>query len=181
MSRKDTIDEHWEARINALLDGELAEDEIAALKAEAEHNRALARAIVDAHAVQAMIEDLEIERAPASLRKKLSRIPRTESAGNRTWLGMPGWAPVGAMAAIPLVVIAMVMMQPGPSQPEYTQAEVLRARQEVLTAFAYLDRIGERTGRKIENELAEELSDSVNDTVGRYMPFTHQSEQEEES
>jgi len=135
--------------------------------------------------IKAMLKELEIERAPASLRARLKRIPKEESAGSRRWLGMPRWVPVGAMAAVPLLVLAMVMMTQsptvGPEQPEYTEAEILRARQDVLTAFAYLERVGERTGRRIEGELAKELSSGVNDNVARYMPFTNQSEQEDKS
>lgn len=185
MSKRNNIDERWEARINALLDGELDAQEVAALKREAERNEALAQAIVEAYSLQARLDELEIEPAPASLREKLARIPKTESAHGRRWLGMPKWVPVGAMAAVPLLVVAMVMMTQsptvGPEQPEYTEAEILQARQDVLTAFAYLERVGERTGRQIEGELAEELSSGVNDNVARYMPFTNQSEQEDKS
>lgn len=183
--RSENTDEHREARINALLDGELDQQEAAALRREAEHDPALAAAIVEAHALRAMLDELEIERAPASLRARLKRIPKTESAGRRRWLGMPTWVPIGAMAAVPLLVLAMVMMSQsprgGPEQPEYTEAEILQARQDLLTAFAYLDRVGERTGRQIEGALAEELSSGVSDNVAKYMPFTHQSEQEEGS
>lgn len=185
MSESNKIDEHREAQINALLDGELDEQAAAELRRAAEADRALARAIVDAYSLRAMVDELDVERAPASLRRKLARIPKTESAGRGRWLGMPRWIPVGAMAAVPLLVLAMVMMsQPpavDPQQPEFTEAEVLRARQDVLTALAYLDRASSRAGKAIERELAEELSDGVTDNVGKYMPFTHSSEQEEQS
>ncbi len=181
MTERKELNEQWEARINALLDGELDAEETAELQREAESNAGLAQAIVEAYRLQAMMDQLEIERAPASLRAKLSRIPQTESAADRRWFGMPRWLPVGAVAAVPLLVIAVVMMQSGPRQRDYTEAEVLQARQDVLTAFAYLDRVGERAGRVIEGELAKEFSDGVNDNVSRYMPFTHQSEQEEKS
>lgn len=185
MSNHDDIKEHREAQINALLEGELSEQESAELRQAAESDPALARAIIEAHRLQAMLDELEVEPAPASLRRKLVRIPKTESPDSRRWLGMPRWFPAGAMAAVPLLVLAMVMMSQapngGPEQPQYTEAEILQARQEVLTALAYLDRVGERTGRAIEAELAEELANGVSDNVGKYMPFTHSSEQEERS
>lgn len=186
MSNQEHSNEHWEARINALLDGELDKAEAAALKKEAEQDQALARAIVEAYALKARLEELEIERAPASLRKRLADIPRSEAPESKRWFGMPRWVPLGAMAAVPLAVIAMVMMQagpvgPGPQAPKYTEQEILQARQDLHTAFAYLDRINDRAAREIRSELADELSDGVNDNVTKHMPFTHSSEQEENS
>jgi len=181
MSNHDDNKEHWEPRINALLDGELDEQEAAALKREAEQDQVLAQAIIDAYALQSALDRLELEHAPASLRRRLARIPKTESAGRKRWLGMPRWAPVGALAAIPLAVIAMVMMTGTPPKPKYSQAEILQARQDVITALAYLDRIGERTGLEIKGELAKEFSSGVNDNVAKHMPFANRSEQEEKS
>lgn len=181
MSNQENSSEHWEAQINALLDGELDEHEAAALKQEAEQDQALARAIVEAYALQARLDELEVERAPASLRKRLADIPKSESVGRKRWFGMPRWIPAGAMAAVPLALGAMVMMQFLPQQPEYSRAEVMQARQDVITAFAYLDRIGARAGREIRGGLAEEFSDGVNDNVAEHMPFTSRSRQEEKS
>lgn len=181
MSNQENSSEQWEARINALLDGELDEQEAAALKQEAESDPALARAIVEAYALQARLDELEVERAPASLRERLANIPKAESAGGKRWFGMPRWIPAGAMAAVPLALVAMVMMQSVEQQPDYSRAEVMQARQDVITAFAYLDRIGERAGREIHNELAEELNDGVTDNVAEHMPFTSRSRQEEKS
>ena len=178
MKKHDEINEAWESRINDLLDGELNAEEAADLRAEAENNAALAQAIIDAYALQASLDELEIERAPASLRKRLADIPRAEKKEKARWFGLPRWAPAGAMAAIPLLVVVMVMQ---PKQPEYTEAEVMQARQDLAVAFAYLDRIGERTSRHIQAELTEELTSGVNENVSRYMPYTKHKEQEENS
>ncbi|HKJ16557.1 MAG TPA: hypothetical protein VJ984_04345 [Xanthomonadales bacterium] len=186
MTDHNNINETWEARINDLLDGELGEDEVAELKREAETNAALAQAIIDAHALQARLDDLQIERAPESLRTRLAEIPDTErplpeprKAGS--WFGLPRWIPAGALAAIPVLVIAMTMMRSQPQGPEYTEAEILKAQQEVAIAFAYLDRIGQRAGQQIESELAKELSSGITENVSRYMPYTNHTEQEESS
>lgn len=182
MSGKDERQERWEAQINALLDGELSKAEVAELKREAEGNQTLAQAIIDAHALQAGLENLRVERAPASLRAKLRKIPRTEGGTPRRWFGMPRWVPAGAMAAVPLLVVAMVMMTSSPEpQPEYSRAEVLQAREDLMVAFSYIDRIGSRAGEHIEAELSKELRGGVTDNVARYMPFTHQSQEEETS
>lgn len=180
------MSENWEQQINALLDGELDEQEAAALRQEAEGNEALARAIVEAYGLQAKLDELDIEPAPASLRARLARIPKTESADRKRWFGMPKWIPVGAMAAVPLAVIAMVMMTSGPEpsapgQPEFTQEEILQAQEDVRIAFAYLDRISGRAGLQMQQQIAKELSSGVNDNVAEHMPFTSHSEQEEKS
>lgn len=180
------VDEYWEAQINALLDGELGPKEAAALRQEAEHNSTLARAIVDAYALQSSLDALEVERAPDSLRARLAEIPRREAAPRSNWFGMPRWVAAGAMAALPLAVVAMLMMQapengPAPQQPEFTQEQIEQATRDVQTAFAYLDRIGERTGLEIHGQLAKELSHGVNDNVADHMPFTSRSKREENS
>ena len=182
MSGQDERQERWEARINALLDGELSEAEVADLKREAEQHQALAQAIIDAHALQAGLDELRPERAPASLRAKLRAIPGIEAGAAGRWFGMPRWVPVGAMAAVPLLVVAMVMMTSSPNpQQEYSEAEVLQAREDLMVAFSYIDRIGSRAGRQIEAELSKELRGGVTDNVARFMPFTHQSQEEETS
>lgn len=174
------FDSRWEAQINALLDGELDEQSTAVLKAAAAANPELAQAIIEAHRLHASLEQLRIERAPASLRRKLKRIPRSESR-RRRWLGIPRWAAVGAVAAIPLVVIAMVMMQSSGGPGRYTEAEIRQAREDLALAFSYIDRIGQRAGEHMRGELAKELRSSVTDNVARHMPFTHQSQEENNS
>lgn len=185
------MNEDWETRINELLDGELDPQQVAELRREAENNARLAQDIIDAYALQARLDELDVERAPDSLRAKLAGISGSERKQPVHWFGLPRWVPMGALAAVPVLVIAMVMMQPQPQSqaqpqsqpgaPEYTEAEILQARQDVMTAFAYLDRIGSRTGHHIESELAEELSRGVTKNVSRYIPYTNASEQEENS
>ena len=67
-------DEKWEEKINALIDGELDPLGADELKAEATDDRELARAIVEAYQLQQAMEAVKVERAPASLRKKLKAI-----------------------------------------------------------------------------------------------------------
>ena len=59
-------DEKWEAQINALLDGELNQDDAELLKAEASDDRELARAIIEAYQLQKAMDEIRVERAPAS-------------------------------------------------------------------------------------------------------------------
>ena len=166
---KDSDTDMREERINALLDGELDDEQAEQLKREAMGDQALARSIIEAYQLQRAMEGMRVEKAPASLRRRLKRIPREQ----RPAYLQPGW--VTAFAVVPLLVIAVALMQqrapepsPAPSQPrEPTAAEVAQARQDLAVAFAYIDRVGERAGNEIELELAGEMTDAVAGSVFR--------------
>jgi len=114
-------DDKWEQQINALLDGELEKAAAEKLKAAATDDRDLARAIAEAHQLQQVMEGLPVERAPASLTKRLRAIPLQQRSAHRTRWFKPGWAV--AVATIPLVIIALSMMQPNtPSASEIAKA-----------------------------------------------------------
>jgi hypothetical protein len=124
----------------------------------------------------AMLEQLSIEKAPVSLRRKLKRIPRQERRSNWQWSWQPPrWALAPAMAAVPLLVIGIVLMQP--RQP--SQAEIEQARYDLAVAFTYLDKVGDRTGSEIQSVIGGELRHSVTDNLSKHMPFTEQSRKEE--
>ena len=152
-------DEKWEDQINALLDGELSVDDADVLKAEATDDRELARAIVEAYQLQQVMETVHVERAPASLTKRLQAIPRQQKPKFR--LLQPRWAM--ALAAIPLVVITFSMMRP--ETP--SAGDVAQARQEMAVAFAYLDRAGVITGREIESTVGHTMANAVTGSVNK--------------
>ena len=123
----------------------------------------------------AMLEQLEMERAPARLRRRLRRIPREERQRERPWGWQPPrWALAPAFAVVPLLVIGLVLMQP--RQP--SEAEIEQARQDLAVAFAYLDKVGYRTGAEIQNVLDREISHGVKDNLSRHIPFTEQAHKE---
>jgi len=80
-----------------------------------------------------------------------------------------------AFAAIPLLVLAVVLMQPRQPSP----ADVEQARQDLAIAFAYLDKVGYRTGSEIQSVLGGELRHSVKGNLSEHIPFTEQSRKEE--
>jgi len=130
--------------------------------------------------IDSMMEQLTVEKAPASLSRRLKRIPREERRKENRWSWlMPGqlpqWALAPAFAAVPLLVLAFVLMQP--QQP--SAADVEQARQDLAIAFAYLDKVGYRTGNEIQNVLGGELRHSVKDNLSEHIPFTEQSRKEE--
>lgn len=155
------FEDKWEDRINALLDGDLSATDAELLKSEASSDQALARAIVEAYQLQQAMDSIRVERAPDSLRKRLRAIPR-EHRPERSirWL-QPRWAM--ALAVIPLVIVAVSMMQP--HKP--SASEVAKARQELAIAFAYLDKAAAITGREIESTVGQTMADAVTNSVDR--------------
>lgn len=165
------MNEAREEKINALLDGELAAEETEKLKAEAESDHELARAIIEAYQLQRAMEHVGIEKAPASLRRSLKKIPRQ----NRSVFLQPRWAM--AFAAVPLVVISLALLQTGPetvpavgqapagltqTAPESIDAaKIEQARRELEVAFAYIDLVSDKTSNRIESELGGEMTDAV--------------------
>jgi anti-sigma factor RsiW len=151
-----------EARINALLDGELDDQQAEQLKADATDDQALARAIIEAYQLQRAMEQVRVEPAPASLRRKLKRIPRDSRP---TYL-QPRW--VAAFAAIPLAVLGLVLIQPSaPPAGQIRQAEIEQAQRDLAVAFAYIDQVGNLAGKQIETQLVDEMSDAVAGSIFR--------------
>jgi len=176
----------WETEINALLEGELDETSAEALKAAAAADSRLAAAIVEAWQLQKSMDELQPERAPASLRQKLRRIPRRHAlASRKPWPGLPRWAPAGAMAALVLIALAVLIGRPGGTGPRpgaarngADMARVEQTRRELATAFHYLDKVGLRVGREIREELNDELSAPIKDNIYRHLPYTGLAQKE---
>jgi len=163
----------WESEVNALLDGELDETSTDLLKQAASEDHALARAIIEAYQLQRGMHQIGVEQAPASLRRKLRTIPRN----NRQSFRPQRWAMVTAMAAIPLLAIGLVLMQP--QQP--SKAEVEQARQDLAVAFTYIDKVGSRAGDRIHSVFGSQLRHGVTDTISKHFPYTEQSLKEKNS
>jgi len=188
----------YEAAINALLDGELDQEASEALKEGARDDAALAQAIIQAWQLQRSMEQLEVEKAPPSLRRKLRRIPRERGRGwsQLVW-GLPRWAVAAAVVSVAVLALAVTLGRPdhGPapapvekqlsSNPapglEPARAEEARAeeaRRELEIAFYYLDKAGLRVGREINEVLYEEISEPVKDNLTKHIPYTAQSRKE---
>lgn len=162
--------ENREEQINALLDGELEVSEAEALKAAATEDQQLARDIIEAYQLQQAMEQLQPEQAPASLRRKLKRIPR-EHAERRVYL-QPRW--VAAFAAVPLAVLSLWLAQP--QQP--SRAEVEQAAAELAIAFAYIEQVSGRTVGRIEHEVGGELNKAVGGSVIKSIPQSESKEKQ---
>jgi anti-sigma factor RsiW len=154
-------DEKWEDRINALLDGELSVDDAELLKAQASDDRELARAIVEAYQLQQVMDQVNVEQAPQSLTKRLNAIPREHRSKPAFSFFQPRWAM--ALAAIPLVVITVSLMQPDTP----SASEIAQARQEMAIAFAYLDKAAVITGREIESTVGHTMANAVTGSVNK--------------
>ncbi len=177
----------WEAQINALLDGELDDGEAEALKAAAEADQALARAIIEAYQLQRVMATIPIERAPDSLREKLRRIPaeqeslerlRAETAAppRRTGWVAPRWAM--ARAPVPQVIAVGVQLS-GPRAP--SEAELAQARQDMALAFSYLAKASRATEREIEHSIGAGMRDPVTEQTVRTLNEQFDLNEEQES
>ncbi len=180
--------DQFEADIQALLDGDLDDRAAAKLKAAAAADQRLARAIVEAWQLQKQVDQLGIEPAPASLRRKLRRIPLEQREGSgRHWLGVPRWALAGGAAAVAVLAVVLMLDVPGPGEVTATPAlaetpptpqRVRQARQDLQVAFSYLDKIGLRTGLEIQHVLSEELATPVRDQLHKHIPYTGNARKE---
>jgi len=168
-------DDNREAQINALLDGELGESDADELKSAATDDRDLARKIVEAYQLQQLMDGLHVERAPASLRKRLISIPREQRTPTGFRFLQPRWAM--ALAAVPLAIITLNLMQPDVPSAD----EIATARQELAIAFAYLDKAGEFTGREIESKVGNTMADAIAGSVIRNVKSQYESSKEKEA
>jgi len=129
--------------------------------------------------LDALFERLEIEPAPASLTRRLHRIPFEETGSEPWWRRLlpaanaPRWVLVPALAAA-LVVVGVLLMQP--HQP--SRAEVLQARHDLAVAFSYIDKAGALTGQEIHEVLGDELRRTVKDNLSKHIPFTEKFRKE---
>jgi hypothetical protein len=112
-----------------------------------------------------LFEQISIERAPASLRRRLRRIPGEEQPRESWWKRL--------LAPPPGVVLVM------PRQP--SQEDVLLARQELAVAFSYIEQAGLATSREIQSVLDEGLRHPVKGNLSEHMPFTKLPYKEETS
>ena len=168
-------DEKWEEQINALLDGELSQTDADLLKTEASDDRELARAIIEAYQLQKAMDAIQVERAPNSLRKRLRSIPRQHRDMPVFSILQSRW--VMALAVVPLVFVAVSMMQPKTPSVE----EIEQARHDLVVAFAYLDKAGAVTGREIESTVGNTMSDAIAGSVIRNIKSQYETSKEKEA
>lgn len=175
----------WDEAINKLLDGSLDEASAEELKSAATKDTHLALAIVDAWQLQKSMDELQLERAPASLRRKLKRIPRENRVASHSWaIGLPRWVLAGGMAAMVVAAIALTIGLHGGAGPQpaagggVDAAKLARTRRELATAFHYLDKVGLRVGREIHEELNDGLSAPIKENLYKHLPYTGQSQKE---
>ena len=130
--------------------------------------------------LDALFEQIGIEEAPASLTRRLHRIPQEQQARAGWWKRLlapapaPRWVLMPALAAALVVVGVFLIM---PRQP--SQQEIFQARHDLAVAFSYIDKAGVLTGREIQSVLGGELHHAVKDNLSKSIPFTEQFRKEE--
>lgn len=130
--------------------------------------------------LERLLDELDIEKAPASLNRRLMAISETEppprpDRSRKGWL--PAWLLAPAFAAAPLALFVALMMQP--KTP--SDAEVLQARQDLALAFEYIQGVSADTGLQIQGVLGDGLNKSIKGPLSRHMPYTEQSHKETRS
>lgn len=160
-----TYDETREEQINSLLDGDLSPADAEQLQTAAGDDRELAQAIVAAYQLQQAMDTIQVEHAPASLGRRLRAIPREQRSRTGFRLLQPRW--VMALAAFPLVLIAVSLLRPATP----SASEIAQARQDIVLAFAYLDKAGEFAGREIETVIGSTMVEAVAGHMIRNIKF----------
>ncbi len=134
----------WEDHIGALLHGELTDEQAMSLRAAAEHDPALARAIDETIELRQIMSKIPAEPAPRRLRKQLRQIPRRSRAADRSGFLQLRWVMASASAVIAVTIAVSQMWPQGPTDSQITQA-----RQEFNLVLAYLARANRKTSNSI--------------------------------
>lgn len=154
----------WEDQINALLDGELPDEQAKLLRLAAEHDHALARAIIAATELHQIISEIPAERAPSSLRSKLRQIPRQMRARERLGFLQLRW---GMVMATLIVAVTITVSQMWPNEP--SDVEIAQARQDLNLALTYLARASRKTRHEIALNIGHGFSRPVTKNTVRIL------------
>jgi hypothetical protein len=146
--------------VNALIDGELNEAQIRELTASVDDDRILARTIIEAFQLQQAMAAIPVQRAPASLGKKLRSIPRRQKALARPVFFNPRWA--FALAAIPLMAVLVYQSVDGQNT-----AEVAQGKRDLALALSYFNKTSRRATARIESAIDNGLAVPVTDNTVR--------------
>jgi anti-sigma factor RsiW len=161
-----------EQQINALIDGELDKDEVAALMAVAAQEPALQRQLEQAQQLQQALRRLPAQRAPRSLRYKLQRIGQEED--NKRGATMSWWQWGAIAAAIPLLLI----ISPGDRPGAPSTAEIEQGRRDLAVALGYLGRAGQDAAVQIDGSISRAVVGSIRENT--LEALRHQLDTQEE-
>jgi hypothetical protein len=165
------LEPEWEERINALLDGELDKDAIAALESAARENPRLARALDEYRHMQQLLEAVPAVAAPRSLRRKLLAIPAAEEPA-RLW----SWWQRGALVGAVALALLVVTDPDAPGRP--SELEIAQGRRDLALALSYLSQATERTNSEIRHQISGAVIDPVTRTTMETLKQQFHIEQE---
>jgi hypothetical protein len=161
-----------EELINALIDGELDDVEVAALMAAAAREPELQRQLEQAQQLHEAIQCLPAQRTPRSLRRKLRRIgeeDKSERAAAIPWLR---WGAIAA--AIPL----LLMVSLSDRQQTPSPAEIEQGRRDLAVALGYLGRAGRKAALEIDGSISSGVVGSIRENT--VQALRHQIDTQEE-
>jgi hypothetical protein len=142
-------DQHpdWEQQVNALIDGEMEDQQVAALLALAANEPVLENKLRQARLLQEVLHGLPTPQAPRSLRNKLAQIGREETGIQSLVFSWWRWG--AAAAAVSLLLFFNIdAHRQGPSA-----AEIEQGRRDLVVALGYLQGAGHKAVVKIDGSL----------------------------
>lgn len=143
-----TMDE----RIDRWLDGELDEEAVAALEADAAADPNIEREMRLAQAARSALASLPRPVCPpevAAAAKAAARADRPDRAPLRNARRR---AAAFAVAVV-LIATSLVLISRQPAEPQPTHAEVQKALDDIQFAFAVVADVGKRTGESVRDEV----------------------------
>lgn len=157
----------WEDKLNAWLDDELSEAEVAQLELAALKDAELSRAYQAARQLKRSLGAIPRQQAPRRLRRKLLAIP-----GARWGLSGSQWSWLRRGALIACIPLVLVVANLGdPRQPSV--AEIHQGQQDLALAMSYLSRASQKAGYEINHRLShamlEPVADSTVDKLGEQL------------
>jgi len=150
----------WDAQINALIDGDLDENQTAALMAAAAQKPELLRDLEQAQQLQQLQQALyrmPAQRAPRSLRDKLRRIGQEHSS---RWSPSMAWWRWGAIAA---AIPVLLVMNINDEQLAPSAMEIEQGRRDLAVALAYLEKAGQQAALEIDSSINSRVAGSIRD------------------
>jgi anti-sigma factor RsiW len=165
-------DEDWEQQINALIDGELGREEVAALMAAAAQEPEFRRQLETAQQLQQVLHQLPAQRAPRSLRRKLRRIG--EADRNERTTSIPWWR--WGVIAVSIPVLLMVSIGDKPQAP--STAEIEQGRRDLAVALGYLGRAGQKAAQEVDLSISRGVVGSIRENTVQVL--RHQIDTQEE-
>ena len=152
------IDAEFAQLLDAFIDGDLEHSQRQVLLARAAEDPALAAELASAMELQQALSGMHRLQAPASLTRKLHKIPRREGRWISSWALRPRWA---FAAILVLSLIGGRELYQQRQQQLAQQAELAQARQDLALVLAYLNKVNRSANAQIQTTVSQATAKPV--------------------